>query len=266
RLEFQNQILAEQNQELESQRYQIQLQNLQLMEAAKMKSQFLAVMSHELRTPMNAIIGFSQVLLRKKNSDTLSANQVQMLDRIYNNGKTLLDLINHILDLSKAEAGRLELQIKDFDIVQLVRTTIEELRPLADEKYLSLTFDVKLKHSRVCNDSLRLRQIVVNLLSNAIKFTDRGSVEVLIQEVDKEHLEIAVKDTGIGINGEQKEYIFEEFRQVDQTTTRKYSGTGLGLAITESLVKLMQGEISVESQLGEGATFKVKLPYRVRCC
>ncbi len=264
RLEFQNQILGEQNQELESQRHKIQLQNLQLMEAAKMKSQFLAVMSHELRTPMNAIIGFSQLLLRKKNSDTLSSNQVQMLDKIYNNGKTLLSLINHILDLSKAEAGRLELQLKDFDIVQLVRTTIEELRPLADEKYLSLIFDCNLQHSRVINDSLRLRQIVVNLLSNAIKFTDRGSVKVLVQEIDQEHLEIVVKDSGIGIDAEQKKYIFEEFRQVDQTTTRKYSGTGLGLAITESLVKLMQGEISVESQLGKGSTFRVKLPYRVK--
>ncbi len=264
RLEFQNQILAEQNQELESQRHQIQLQNLQLMEAAKMKSQFLAIMSHELRTPMNAIIGFSQLLLRKKNSDTLGSNHVQMVEKIHNNGKSLLALINHILDLSKAEAGRLELQLKEFDIIQLVRTTIEELRPLADEKYLSLNLKVKLKHSRVVNDSLRLRQIVVNLLSNAIKFTDQGSVQVFIQEVDVKYLEIVVKDTGIGIDAEQKEYIFEEFRQVDQTTTRKYSGTGLGLAITESLVKLMQGDIKVESQLGEGATFRVKLPFKVK--
>ena len=127
-----------------------------------------------------------------------------------------------------------------------------------------MIFDYNLQHSRVINDSLRLRQIVVNLLSNAIKFTDRGSVKILVQEIDQEHLEIVVEDSGIGIDAEQKKYIFEEFRQVDQTTTRKYSGTGLGLAITESLVKLMQGEISVESQIGEGSTFRVKLPYRVQ--
>ncbi|MBW4651248.1 MAG: GAF domain-containing protein [Kastovskya adunca ATA6-11-RM4] len=263
RLEFQNEMLADQNQELEKQRQQLQVQNLQLLEAARLKSQFLSTMSHELRTPMNAIIGFSQLLLRQRQTQ-FSSQQVDMMKRILSNGKHLLTLINEILDLSKIEAGRLDLQVEELDLRKLVGSTIEELRSLADEKRLVLNFLSELQNSYAINDGVRLRQILANLISNAIKFTAQGSVEVSIREVSPDRLAIAVKDTGIGISQKELKHIFEEFRQVDQSLTKKYPGTGLGLAITKSLVQLMQGTISVESEPGNGSTFCIELPRQVQ--
>jgi PAS domain S-box-containing protein len=262
RLEDQNEVLAQKNQELEYQRQQLQLNNLQLLEAARLKSQFLATMSHELRTPMNAVIGFSQLLLRQR-QNPLTPQQADMMERILNNGKHLLTLINEILDLSKLEAGRLELKLEAFDLMKLVQTTLDELRSLADEKQIELRISNTLQNSNIINDSVRLRQILVNLVSNAIKFTEVGSVDVELKEVTPDRLSITVKDTGIGIAEDELEHIFEEFRQIDQTTTRRYAGTGLGLAITQSLVQMMQGSIEVESQVGQGSTFHVELPRTV---
>ena len=263
RLEDQNETLAEQNQELESQRQQLQLQNLQLLEAARLKSQFLATMSHELRTPMNAVIGFSQLLLRQRNNP-LTSQQADMLERILNNGKHLLTLINEILDLSKIEAGRLELKLEAFNLAAVINATADELRALADEKHLALHVYTDLQNPNVINDSIRLRQILVNLMSNAIKFTETGSVQVEVKEISPDQLTLTIKDTGIGIDQDDLEHIFEEFRQLDQTTTRRYSGTGLGLAITKSLIELMQGTIAVESQVGQGSTFRIELPRAVK--
>jgi PAS domain S-box-containing protein len=255
----QNETLAQQNQELEYQRQQIQLQNLKLLEAAQLKSQFLATMSHELRTPMNAIIGFSQLLLRQRHSQ-LATQQRDMLERILNNGKHLLVLINDILDLSKIEAGRLEFQPQEFNLEQMVRSTAEEVRSLAEQKGLALNLHIHLQDGRVFNDVTRLRQILVNLLSNAIKFTEEGYVKVEVCEVTNDRIRLTVQDTGIGIAQADLEHIFEEFRQIDQTLSKKYSGTGLGLAITDWLVQMMQGSIAVESQLGQGSTFSVEIP------
>ncbi|MFB6274977.1 MAG: ATP-binding protein [Halothece sp.] len=259
RLEQQNKILAQQNQELERQQRHIKLQNIKLLEAARMKSQFIATMSHELRTPMNAIIGFSQLLLRQVR-DTLKPQQTQMLERILSNGKTLLTLINDILDLSKMEAGRLELRLEQCNLNTVISNTVEELRSLAEQKDIALTFTSELKNPWIRNDSNRLRQVVVNLLSNAIKFTEEGSVTVTVSELDNDWVKIAVQDTGIGMTEEQKSQVFEAFEQADQSLTRKYQGTGLGLAITDSLVELMGGKITVHSQINEGSRFEVQLP------
>ncbi|HEY9858022.1 MAG TPA: PAS domain S-box protein [Candidatus Obscuribacterales bacterium] len=259
RLAVQNDILARQNTELERQRQQIQLQNLQLLEAAQLKSQFLATMSHELRTPMNAIIGFSQLLLRQHQTK-LNPQQRDMVERILNNGKNLLALINDILDLSKIEVGRLELKPEEINLAHLVKATTEELRSLAEQKNLDLLVSTNLVNPCIVNDTMRLRQVLVNLLSNAIKFTDSGSVRVEAWEVSPSCVAIAVQDTGIGIAQSDLQHIFEEFRQVDQTTTRKHGGTGLGLAITDWLVQMMDGSITVESALGQGSTFRVELP------
>lgn len=259
RLEDQNETLGIQNLELETQRQQLQLQNLQLLEAARLKSQFLATMSHELRTPMNSIIGFSQLMLRRQAS--LTGKQVDMMERILNNSKHLLTLIDEILDLSKIEAGRLDLKIETFNLVTLVNSTVEELRCLADEKQLTLEINTNIKNPNTVNDSFRLRQILVNLLSNAIKFTEHGTIELEVKETTTDNQFIfIVKDTGIGIAPDNLNHIFEEFRQVDQSLTKKYPGTGLGLAITKSLVELMKGNIRVESQLGQGSTFFFELP------
>ncbi|HEY9779630.1 MAG TPA: ATP-binding protein [Leptolyngbyaceae cyanobacterium] len=262
RLGIQNLTLAQQNRELQLTRYRIEQQNLQLIEAAQLKSQFLATMSHELRTPMNAIIGFAQVLLRQRKAK-LSPAQTDMVERILNNGKNLLALINDILDLSKIEAGRLELQLEEINLTWLILSTVDELRPLAEQKQLPLKVYTELENPIIVNDSTRLRQVLVNLLSNAIKFTQTGSVEVRIRESPVQ-LFLSVKDTGIGIAESELEHIFEEFRQVDQTTTRQHGGTGLGLAITKSLVNMMQGNITVESKLGQGSTFCVELPRQVK--
>ena len=262
RLGVQNETLAQQNRELELTRQQIERQNLQLIEAARLKSQFIATMSHELRTPMNAVIGFAQVLLRQRTAE-LSATQIDMVQRILNNGKNLLSLINDILDLSKIEAGRLELKLEQINLAQLVLTTIAELQPLAEQKRLSLKVNAQLHDPIIVNDRTCLRQVLVNLLSNAIKFTETGSVEVTINESSMQ-VALQVKDTGIGITESDRTHIFEEFRQADQTTTRKHSGTGLGLAITKSLVHIMKGTITVESEVGQGSTFRVQLPRYVR--
>lgn len=262
RLESQNRVLAAQNAALERQQHKIHLQNLELMQAARLKTQFLATMSHELRTPMNAIIGFSQ-LLQRQAGDRLGAAHLKMVERIFSNGKILLRLIDDILDLSKMEAGGLQLRPEPFNLPELIARTLEELRSLADEKQLALTFDNQLSNSLAVNDSARLRQVLVNLLSNAIKFTETGSVTVSLLEPEADWVEMTVTDTGIGMSQEQQQSIFQEFWQADQSTTRRYSGTGLGLAITDSLVRLMQGRITVASETGEGSCFRVAFPRRV---
>lgn len=257
-----NELLIRKNQELESQRQQIQLQNLKLLEASRMKSQFLATMSHELRTPLNAIIGFSQLLLRRGKGE-LSLQHTDMVERIFNNGKHLLDLLNDILDLSKIEAGRLELRPELFNLAHVVKATVEELRSLAEEKNLSYQLQINLPDPQVYNDPGRLRQVLVNLLSNAVKFTDRGAICIEVNALAPDKIEIIVRDTGVGIAPEKLQQIFEPFRQVDQTTTRRHAGTGLGLAITDSIVQMMQGRIAVESEPGKGSSFRIELPHQV---
>jgi signal transduction histidine kinase/DNA-binding NarL/FixJ family response regulator len=257
----QNAILIAQNQTLANQGQQIQLQNLKLVEASQLKSQFLATMSHELRTPMNAIIGFSQLVLRQ---EQISDQQADMVGRILNNGKNLLRLIDDILDLSKIEAGRLALKLEGFSLPELLYITAEELRSLSDQKRLVLAIQNNLSDPWVINDSNRLRQILVNLLSNAIKFTDRGSIQITVLEISEAYYGIEIQDTGIGIAPKHLNQIFEEFHQLDQTIARRYPGTGLGLAITKWLVEMMGGTISVTSQLGKGSCFRVELPRWVK--
>lgn len=256
------QQLIHQKQELEKQREQIQLQNLKLWEASRLKSKFLATMSHELRTPMNAIIGFSQILLRPKFGQ-LSMQQTDMVERILNNGKNLLMLLNEVLDFSKLEGGRLELKPELFDLSKVINSSVAEMRSLVDAKKLCLVVQMDLSNQWVFNDSIRVRQILINLLSNAIKFTDSGNIWVEVKELPSNRVMIGVRDTGIGIASQDFQHIFAAFRQVDQSITRKYSGTGLGLAIIDSLVQMMGGKIILESQLGVGSMFKIVLPRQI---
>lgn len=262
RLRETNELLISQNQELEQQRQQIELQNEKLKEVSQLKSDFLAIMSHELRTPMNAIMGFSQMLMLQRHG-SLTAKQKQMVERIFNNGQNLLTLLNEVLDFSKIESGSFQLYLEQFDLAALITVTSEELGSLAVGKNLTLQTELQLKNPLVVNDRASLRRILVNLISNAIKFTDSGGVWVEATEISPELVAISVKDTGIGIPEQDLENIFEAFRQVDQSITRRYSGTGLGLAITDSLVKMMKGQIEVESELGKGSTFRVELPRRL---
>lgn len=254
-----NELLKKKNKELEEKREQIHIQNLKLLEASETKSKFLATMSHELRTPLNAIMAFSQ-MLQRKNKGNFSKQQVDMIERIHGNGKNLLALITDILDLSKIEAGGLKLYPEEFDLSQLITTTIDELRSLKSQKTLDIKVKINLQDTKTVNDRNRVRQILVNLISNAIKFTDEGMVLIEASEISDSCLAILVEDTGIGISSDNLKYIFEPFRQINQSISRKYAGTGLGLAITQSLVKMMDGNISVESELDKGSTFRVELP------
>lgn len=241
----------------------MQLQNLQLQEAAKLKSHFLAMMSHELRTPMNAILGFSQLLLRPQ-YDHFSPQARNMVERIVSSAKHLLALIEDILDFSKLEVGRLQLKPEEFNLGELVVKVTEELRCLAEQKKIALNVSVQLENPIVINDSTRVQQILVNLLSNAIKFTDIGSVTVEVREVTADKIALIVQDTGIGIAEADLQQIFQEFRQIDQVLSRRHSGTGLGLSIVDKLVRLMKGTITVNSKVGEGSTFCVELPRKIQ--
>ena len=259
RLHESNKLLTLKNQELKRQKQQIKLQNIQLQKSYNLKSEFLATMSHELRTPMNAIMGFSQLLLRQY-PEPLSEQQQNLVQRILNNSKSLLDMINEMLDFSKIEAGKLELNPQKFDLNYLIHLTVEELRSLAIQKQLSLVTNIELEDHFLIQDSNFVKRTLINLLSNAIKFTESGTVTVEAGEVDENKIAISITDTGIGIAPEDRDKIFQAFRQADQSFTRQHSGTGLGLAIAQSLVKMMGGEISLDSNLGQGATFTIEIP------
>ncbi|MEG4457597.1 PAS domain-containing sensor histidine kinase [Microcoleus sp. N9_A1] len=261
-LDLQNELLIRQQEELENQGRRIQQQKLQLLEAAKLKSQFLGIMSHELRTPMNSIIGFSQLLLRQ-HKQLLSAQQTEMVGRILHNGKNLLLLINDILDLSKIESGRTELKIEKFHLGHLVMDVAREFGNQATDKNVAMSVSVCLRDQLIVNDKLRLRQILVNLVSNAVKFTHEGSICIEVRELNCDRLTITVRDTGIGICEKDIPHIFDKFHQGDQSTTRQYPGTGLGLAICASLAKMIDGTITAESQPKKGSIFRMEFPRKV---
>jgi PAS domain S-box-containing protein len=243
----------------EEQLHQTQVQNMQLLEADRLRRQFIATVTHELRTPMNAILGFSKLLMRQFQHQG-QLRETDMLERIVRNGQHLLLLIEDILDFSKLQANRIELSPQVFDVNDLVSEIVEELNPLAEQKGLELHASLLPKAQPIVHDRLRLRQIVINLLSNAIKFTDVGSVAIEVLELPEGRFAIVVRDTGIGITEPNLTQVFREFWQVDQTNTRSQGGTGLGLSITKVLVELMNGTISIESQVGVGTTFRVEIP------
>jgi signal transduction histidine kinase len=261
-LDLQNELLIRQQEELENQGRRLEHQKLQLLEAAKLKSQFLGIMSHELRTPMNSIIGFSQLLLRQ-HKQLLTPQQTEMVGRILHNGKNLLLLINDILDLSKIESGRTELKIEKFHLGHLVMDVAREFGNQATDKNVAMAVSVCLQDQFIVNDKLRLRQILVNLVSNAVKFTHEGSIYIEVRELNRDRLSITVRDTGIGICEKYLPHIFDKFHQGDQTTTRQYPGTGLGLALCASLVKLIDGTITAESQPKKGSIFRMEFPRKI---
>lgn len=223
------------------------------------KSNFLAIMSHELRTPINAINGFSQLLLRERQG-LLTREQKDMVQRILTNGKNLLGLINNVLDMSKLEAGHMQLLLEEINIVDLIESTVQEISSLATQRGLNLKTEIALSDPIISNDPMRLRQILVNLLSNAIKFTEEGEIWVVVEEVNFQELWISVQDTGAGIAPGDMAQVFSEFWQVDRIPKHPHQGTGLGLAIAHNLAKMMTGDIHVHSQLGQGTTFRLVIP------
>ena len=233
--------------------------------ANQAKSQFLANMSHELRTPMNAIIGYSEMLMEEA-EDIGQDDFIPDLQKIHGAGKHLLNLINDILDLSKIEAGRMELYLENFNIKNLINETVSTIVPLIEKNENVLETNLADELNMMHADLTKVRQSLFNLLSNASKFTKQGKItlDVSTQTIqEKQFITFKVKDTGIGMSSEQKGKLFQAFTQADASTTRKYGGTGLGLAITKKFCQMMGGDIYVESEIGKGSTFSINLPIEV---
>ncbi|MGD0339838.1 MAG: response regulator [Bacteroidota bacterium] len=230
----------------------------ELEKAYRVKSDFLASMSHELRTPLNSIIGFSSVLLGP-NNEPLTSDQGKAIEKILKNGKHLLQLINDILDLSKIEAGRMTVSVDTETVDNIVASSMLTVESLIRAKNLSLRQHIQTGIPALNTDSLKVKQILVNLLSNATKFTETGEISLSVKYAD-DALSFAVKDTGIGIDRKNLERIFEEFQQIDSSTTRKYSGTGLGLPIARRLARMLGGDLAVESEFGKGSVFTLAIP------
>ncbi len=232
----------------------------ELQQASRHKSQFLANMSYELRTPLNAIIGVSEML--HEDAEALKQD-TEPLDRVLGAGRHLLALINDILDLSKIEAGRMELQLEDFALAPLIANVVKTIEPLAAKNANQVAVNCDAAIGTLHADQMRLRQALLNLLSNANKFTDHGTITIDArqgQENGHDWVTIAVTDTGIGMTAEQMGRLFQEFSQADASTTRKYGGTGLGLAISKRFCQMMGGDITVKSAPGRGSTFTIRLP------
>jgi signal transduction histidine kinase len=235
--------------------------NAELERASKAKSEFLASMSHELRTPLNAILGFNELILGNIYGDVPDDLKVPLTD-IQNSGKHLLRLINNVLDLSKIEAGRMELALADYSVQDTVAGVLAALRPLATQKGLDLVAAVPDDIPLACGDGGRITQCLMNLVGNALKFTREGRIEVAVDLRD-DVLHYRVTDTGTGIAEDRLETVFTEFRQGDATIAGEFGGTGLGLSITKKFVEMHGGRIWVESELGKGSTFSFTIPLRV---
>ena len=259
-LTFQALALDQKNEELNETQAELEQRADDLLRASQYKSEFLANMSHELRTPLNSSLILAK-LLSENHGGNLSAEQVKFANTIYSAGNDLLHLINDILDISKVEAGKLELVPEDVSVHRLVESLKRSFEPLAAQKQLKFSVEIAADMPpSIFTDSRRLEQILKNLLSNALKFTDAGTIELALHLDTGNRVRFAVTDTGIGIAPEHHQTIFEAFRQADGTTSRRYGGTGLGLSISRDLATLLGGAISVSSALGAGSTFELTLP------
>jgi diguanylate cyclase (GGDEF)-like protein len=241
--------------------------NKELERASQHKSRFIANMSHELRTPLNSILGFSEVLAEKTFGE-LTENQERYVRNIHSSGKHLLELVNNVLDIAKIEAGKYEMSYQTFQAEDMLAEIFSIMRPMAEKKAVELSFGVADDVGGVTADTVKLKQVFYNLISNAIKFTpEGGSVRVTVGREDgkgdsesQEFTKFTVADTGVGIRPEDIDRIFDEFEQADTAFSRQYGGAGLGLALTKKLVELHGGKVAVESRLGEGSTFHVRIP------
>jgi two-component system, chemotaxis family, sensor kinase CheA len=256
------------NAELRMQRDKLTSLNEALEEANRARSRFLSTMSHELRTPLASIIGFSQILLDDIAKNAANAHYKRNLERIRKNGNYLLAMINDVLDLSKMDAGRMEVSNSTVNVKELITSVIEQAQSIATTQGLKLTWSVEEGVEGIETDQEKLHRVLLNLVSNAIKFTSEGEVSIkamrlpVEQGVDK--IALAVKDTGIGISPEEQQHIFEAFYQVESGSTRKYGGTGLGLSIVYELTDLLGGTIELESTPGKGSIFTVSLPVKAQ--
>jgi len=235
--------------------------NAALERVNHLKSQFLATVTHELRTPLHSIISYGALILEGFLDGELTAEQEEHIQFMVRRAEDLTRLVDDMLDLSKIEADRLEVKVEPLDLEPCLKEVLNQLKPLANNKGLSLSLEMAEPQLMVMADSHRIRQIVINLVSNALKFTETGGVTIrcmLLENYDM--IRVSVHDSGIGISPAAMGYIFEAFRQADGSTTRRFGGTGLGLTIARKLIELQGGEVAVESLLGQGSTFSFTLP------
>ena len=259
-LQTQAEELQQTSEELQEQNVELEVQSRQVEEANRLKSEFLSNMSHELRTPLNSVMALSKVLMIQA-KDKLSKEEINYLEIIERNGKQLLSLINDILDLSRIEAGRMDIKPKLFSIRSTIETIMERLEPVGEEKGIDLNQEIQDNLPQIESDEQKVHKILQNVLGNAVKFTEKGHVTVSARsDADKFYIEVA--DTGIGMSNEDLSYIFEEFRQIDGTSARPYEGTGLGLAIAHKTAKILGGDLSVKSAPGKGSIFILTLPLK----
>jgi signal transduction histidine kinase len=234
-------------------------------EVERLKNGFIATVSHELRTPLNAIIGVTEILIEDAR-DLKREEEIEPLERVLRAGRHLLALINDILDLSKIEAGKMELYFDSFPIAPLVEDVVKTIQPMAQKNGNQLVVNCSADAGTMYADQTRVRQALLNLVSNANKFTERGKVTISAQRTVEDGgawITLAVTDTGIGVTPELMGRLFQEFVQAETTTTRRYGGTGLGLVISRRFCQMMGGDITVESEIGRGSTFTIRLPAEV---
>jgi len=257
----QNEKLVELHNELKEKAEELAIQKEKAEESTQMKSQFLANMSHELRTPMNSILGLTELIL---DSGSLKGKNKERLEVVLKSGRRLMTLINDILDLSKIEAGKMEIREEPVMLDEIIEDVENAINPLTLNKNIEFRITKNINtRVRISTDKGRVTQVLINLLGNAVKFTDEGYVELAVSIPDDNTLLFNVTDTGIGLSENDQKIIFEEFRQVDGTTTRKYGGTGLGLTICKKIADMLNGNISVKSELGKGSTFSFSVPLKV---
>lgn len=273
-LQLQHEELRSTNEQLEKQNRELELKTQEIEKVSQFKSEFLANMSHELRTPLNSMLILAQTFAENK-EENLSLKQVEYASTIHSAGKDLLDLINDILDLSKVEYGKMNIVLSEVNLKELQKEIEGQFSPVAQQKGLSFGIEISPDLPQIfTTDKQHVLQILKNLLSNAFKFTDKGHIDLKLYQPSEESLlreglrgasvlAVSVTDTGMGISKEMQEPIFEAFRQVDGTMSRKYGGTGLGLSISRELAHLLGGKIQVESEVGKGSTFTLYLPITV---
>lgn len=266
KVEERTQDLVNERNKLDTLSRQLAVARDQALEANRAKSMFLANMSHELRTPLNAIIGYTELVLSGVYGP-VTEKQIDRLDRVKSNGQHLLNLISDVLDLSKIEAGKMELYLENFQVYSLVDNVINTARPLMLKNSNTLEANLPAEMGMIVADQTKVQQVLFNLLSNAAKFTENGTVTLTVErqiEKNTEWIYFRVTDSGIGMTPEQTEKVFEEFMQADASTTRKYGGTGLGLAICRRFCQMMGGSIEAQSEVGKGSVFTMRLPVDVR--
>jgi len=249
--------------EVELRREQAEARSDQAEAANLAKSQFLANMSHELRTPLNGIIGFTEFLIDEK-PGPLQPKQKEYLGEVLNSGRHLLQLINDVLDLAKVEAGKMELNLETFSLRKAIEEVAAVTKGIAQKKRIIIDIEIGAELDAVTLDQHKFKQILYNLLSNAVKFSDNGGkVGIHARRLDPQRLEVQVRDAGIGIKAGDINRLFTAFEQLDSGTARRYEGTGLGLALTKKIVEFQGGQISAESEPGQGSVFTVVLPVKI---